>query len=412
MKIARLTPHFYWPQLHKSGWPVKFDAIGGMQTQIYRLALALEKAGIEQQIYTLKIPGAPRNWTMSTITSVFGVRVPIFPFVSKVRGMVDLNLSWALGVCIKLIPRIRDISIIHVHCSGVFWPPLLGFALCYFTKKPLVLTIHCSILNTYHSMCWLDEVLLPFARWCEKRALKHAHHTILLTDLSRSKLLRLGIVDESQASVVPDGINVENFRGLIARNTRQALRAQYGIPENSIVIGYVGRIAREKGWPTLIKLMGLLPNNFFLLVCGDGNERNEMADSLAQAGHNSRSCITGYVSQSEIPSHYGALDLLVLPSQHEEFGGTLLEAMAAEVPIVAFAVGGVPSVLDGGKCGLLVEAQDINGLANSVTRICSNPDFRASLVMSALKRVRSEYDIENAAAKLIEIYKSVGSSKN
>src|SRR6266516_898647 len=175
-QVLRLTPHFYWPQLAASSWPVKFDAIGGMQSQIYRLTRALDEAGLEQTVLTLRIPGAPTSWRMSGRTEVRGVRIPVLPLRSRIRGMVDLNFSWALGVLSYLLRCRRRPDLLHVHCSGVAIPPLLGWLLSRVLRVPLVLTIHCSIIVTYHPMNALDRMLQPLARRIERMALGHAAH--------------------------------------------------------------------------------------------------------------------------------------------------------------------------------------------------------------------------------------------
>src|SRR5437870_272255 len=98
MHILRLTPHFYWPQLSKLGWPVPFDAVGGMQAQTFRQTTKLAEFGIQQTVLTLKIPGTPAVWQLNDSVVVRGVRVPVLPLRSRIRGLMDLNISWALGI--------------------------------------------------------------------------------------------------------------------------------------------------------------------------------------------------------------------------------------------------------------------------------------------------------------------------
>lgn len=410
MKVARLTPHYYWPQLAKSGWPVKFDAIGGMQSQIYRLSSAIDELGVEQDVYTLKIPGAPQSWSPSPRLTIFGVRISVFPVVSKVRGMVDLNLSWTLGTVVKFLAWRRGASILHVHCSGVFWPPLLGLLLSKWTGLPLVLTIHCSILNTYHSMCLLDDILLPFARWCERRALNVAAHTIVLTESSRVKLSNACPEIAQRISVVPDCIDAAGFRAKIDASRVDELRRKLKIPAGAIVVGYVGRIAREKGWPALVEMLRKLPENYFLLVCGDGNERLDLEQALEQHRLISRASVTGYVSQEEIPNYYALLDAFVLPSAHEEFGGALLEAMVCEIPIVAYDVGGVRLVLNQGECGVLVQVGDVGELSKAVVRLTSDPAARERVLKGGLARVSNCYSVTSVARLVTKIYEKISSN--
>ncbi len=190
MLILRLTPHFYWPQLAARGWPVKFDAIGGMQSQIHRLSVALADLGVEQRVLARCASRARRPNGRSTIAWwLHGVRVAVLPLRSRVRGMVDLNLAWALGVAAFVLRRRPPFDIIHVHCSGVMWPLAVGWAFAAITGKPLVLSIHCSVIATYHPMCALDRISQPIARWFEQAAIRRSFRTILLTSRVASQIV-------------------------------------------------------------------------------------------------------------------------------------------------------------------------------------------------------------------------------
>ncbi|XVN44377.1 MAG: hypothetical protein RCG16_02485 [Rickettsia hoogstraalii] len=97
LSVIHLTPHFYWPHLETGGWPVKFDTMGGMQNQIFRQVHFLDKLKVQQLVITLKIPGTPKVYNISCNTKVIGKRISILPIKSRIRGMVDLNISWLLG---------------------------------------------------------------------------------------------------------------------------------------------------------------------------------------------------------------------------------------------------------------------------------------------------------------------------
>jgi glycosyltransferase involved in cell wall biosynthesis len=409
MHILRLTPHFYWPQLAACGWPVKFDAIGGMQTQIYRQTEALSELGVTQTVLTLKIPKAPEIWAMSERATICGVRIPVFPVRSKVRGMIDLNLSWFLGVFWYLfVNKKQDVDLIHVHCSGVFWPLLLGLVLCKILNKKLVLTIHCSILATYEAMNTLDKILLPFARWCERRALEKADHIIVLTPRLKKIFLDNGYVCTDRISVVPDTIDVEEFRSRATEEAIYKVWNTYSVPRDRKIIGYVGRIAHEKGWNRFVALAEKLKERkLHFLVCGDGNERDSLEKMIKAKNLESRFTITGYVPQSLIPAILTNINLFVLTSIHEEFGGSLIEAMAMTVPIAAFAVGGVPYVVSDGNTGLLVPDGDLNRLYSAVTQLLDDEHSARKLTKNALDDIRKKYDKKIVGHKIFKIYQEV-----
>jgi 2-deoxystreptamine N-acetyl-D-glucosaminyltransferase/2-deoxystreptamine glucosyltransferase len=408
LRVLRLTPHFYWPQLAQSSWPVKFDAIGGMQSQIYRLTQALDAAGVEQTVLTLRIPGAPRAWPMSGRTEVRGVRVPVFPVRSRIRGMADLNLSWALGVLAYLLRHRRRPDILHVHCSGVAIPPLLGWALGRLLRVPLVLTIHCSIIVTYHPMNALDRLLQPLARRIERRAIRAAACTVTLTPRTVPVFAESTGRPVSEFVVLPDVIDADGFT---ARATPPAVAAarQRWIPAGEpAVIGYVGRIAREKGWPIILDIADELRDApVHWLICGDGNERDLFEAEAARRGLAGRVTVTGYVPNEDVATAMGAMDLLLMAPLHEEFGSVMLEAMAAGLPIIAVSVGGVADVLDHGELGWLVPERTAVAFAAAIRAALADRDWRSATAERAAKAVRERYDLAHVAARTAELYRSI-----
>lgn len=409
MHVLRLTPHFYWPQLAGSGWPVRFDTIGGMQTQIYRLCQALSGTGIEQTVLTLKLPSTAAQWRLDEATSVRGVRIPVMPFRSRFRGMVDLNLSWALG-CIAhvLAGRVGKVDLVHAHASGVIEPLLLGRLVSRLLDAPLVISVHCSILSTYEPMHLGDRLMRPAALKIERSVLGHTDHTVFLTRKTLDKVVGAGWVEPERCSIIPDAVDVDAFAARNTEDGRKQVLARFPQLAGKHLITFVGRIAREKGWPRLIDLMKRLPDpDYHLLVCGDGNERAAMEQAIASEGLDSRVTITGYLSQDEVPAAIALSDVLVLVSNHEEFGGVMIEGMAVGTPSVAFSVGGIPSVQRDGVTGLLVQPYDMDAMAERVRALLVDAGLRQRLAAAGLQHVREHFDIKAAARRMVDMYHKV-----
>ncbi|GAA3372890.1 hypothetical protein GCM10020367_30670 [Streptomyces sannanensis] len=408
LRVLRLTPHYYWPQLAKTSWPVKFDAIGGMQSQITRLTQALDAEGIEQTVLTLQLPGAPRRWQVSDRTEVLGVRVPVLPLRSRIRGMVDLNLSWALGVLRHLLRTRRRPDVLHVHCSGVIIPPLLGWALCRLLRVPLVLTVHCSIIVTYHPMNRLDGLLQPFARWVEQRAIRAAARTITLTPRTIPTLKKRSRRSDDAFAVLPDVIDAEAFAARATPEAIEAVRRRWDLPADKATVGYVGRLAREKGWPIILDIAEeLLDEPIHWLICGDGNERDLFEQDVARRGLGDRVTVTGYVPNEEIPAVMKAMDLMLMAPIHEEFGSVMLEAMAVKLPIIAVGVGGVANVLEDGALGWLVPERTPEAFAEGIRKAMADPEWRNTAAEQAATAVRARYDLGAVARDTAELYRAV-----
>jgi glycosyltransferase involved in cell wall biosynthesis len=408
MRVLRLTPHFYWPQLAARGWPIEFDAIGGMQTQIFRQAQGVSRLGVEQLVLTLRIPGAPRSWWIDDRLEIRGVRVPVLPLRSRVRGMVDLNLSWCLGVLGELLRRADRFDVVHVHCSGVFWPLRLGRWVAARLGCRLVYTVHCSILATYEAMTPLDRLLGPYARRCERLAVAAADHVMVLTPRLQEVLAQHCARGREGVTVVPDGIDQAQFRALADPEVEAALRRRFGLPTDKRIVVFVGRIAHEKGWRALLELAERLPrDDLHFLVGGDGNERDTMEALVHRRGLGSRFTITGFLPQAQIPSLLALASLLVLPSIHEELGGILLEALTMECPVVAFGVGGVPHVLGQGDIGVLVPPGDVDGMARAVEWVLANPEVAVQMARRGRQQVGERFGLEAVCRQQVEIYQRV-----
>lgn len=408
ISVLRLTPHFYWPQLERSGWPVQFDAIGGMQTQIFGQTVALAAAGVRQQVLTLRVPPAPTEWQYDAKTLIKGVRVPVLPLRSRLRGMMDLNISWLLGIAAAW-KKLRDpFNIVHVHWSGVSIPPLLTWVIKKLCRAKVVVTVHCSALVTYHPMSTFDKLLYRLSCALERRALTAADHVTVLTPRLVPQLEGHGLQLKGKVSVVPDAIDIDEFVGNVTPAATAQFKERFGIPADRRVIGYIGRVAREKGWRTLLDVAALLnERTMHVVVCGDGNERDLMEDEVRRRGMAHRFTITGYLPHREVAVALSACDVMLLTSRHEEFGSVMLEAMAVGTPVVAFRVGGVPHVLADGEAGVLVESGATPVMAEAVRTLLDSPETCARLRAAGRKQVEQNFGRAASTNRMLEVYMSL-----
>jgi N-acetyl-alpha-D-glucosaminyl L-malate synthase BshA len=110
-----------------------------------------------------------------------------------------------------------------------------------------------------------------------------------------------------------------------------------------------------------------------LIMCGDGPERAEAEKLAVRLGVTESVVFVGKQRQSVIRDYLSIADLFLLPSETESFGLSALEAMACEVPVIATRVGGVPEVVEDGKCGYLFPVGDVEGMARAAIRLLKDP---------------------------------------
>lgn len=188
------------------------------------------------------------------------------------------------------------------------------------------------------------------------------------------------------------------------------LRARLGIADHERVILSVGRLSKEKAHADLILAFQQLCGtnaDYKLVIVGDGPERANL--EAAASPLEKRLVFTGQIN--DVQPFYAMADVFVLPSHSEGSPNVLLEAMAAEVPVVATAVGGVPQIVEDGESALLVPAQDPSALAEAIQRLIIGRELAGRLTRNASTVVANNHAPEQYARSLIEIYYEVRNGK-
>lgn len=394
----------------KDGWPVNFDPIGGMQSQIYNQIKSLSKLGVEQVVLTTGMPGVPKKWKIDKNTTVYAVRIPFPKIKSETSGLKCFDLLWGLG-CInwfiknKINGNHKSFDIVHSHCSGVSWPLLMGLVFSRLFNAKLVYTVHCSNLRTYVPLSRIDSVQNIFRKKLEEYALKKADKVITLTDKTSSFYLKENILSNDKVVTIPDSIDQEQFYHLGSKLNFNKICKNYKIPNCKKIVTYVGRIAIEKGWPYFIEAASMIKDeNIHFVICGDGNQGEKLRQMIKSKGLDSKITVTGFVPISVISAVLQRSEMLVLPSIHEEFGSILLEAMATGTPIIATKVGGIPSILTDGETGLLIQPKSVDDLVDKIKKLSKDVKLAKKLAKNSLKLVKNKYDQEKNIKKTEEVY--------
>lgn len=164
-----------------------------------------------------------------------------------------------------------------------------------------------------------------------------------------------------------------------------ALRSKLGLDVGTRMLLSVGRLSQEKGHADLVRALPrireLARTPVRLVLVGEGPERARIEELCFNL---KLSDVVRLVGQQDDPSPYYAIaDVFVLPSHSEGSPNVLLEAMVADVPVVATSVGGVPEIVSNGREALLVNKHDTSALAVAVAQLLSDQSLRCRLVSSA-----------------------------
>jgi glycosyltransferase involved in cell wall biosynthesis len=185
-------------------------------------------------------------------------------------------------------------------------------------------------------------------------------------------------------------------------------KADFGIPETAVLLTYLGRLAPEKNVETLIEQFAIASDivpELHLMLIGDGVSRERLEAQTREMGLAQRVHFTGAVPVAEVPNYMAAGDLFVTASVTEVHPLTVIEAMAAGLPVIALSSPGIVDTVESGKTGLLTTRPD-GGLAAAMVGLALNPAQRAQ--MSTAARADSHrYDISRTVEVTLQLYEQL-----
>jgi glycosyltransferase involved in cell wall biosynthesis len=287
----------------------------------------------------------------------------------------------------------NNVDILHCHRhKAVFYGTLAAFI----AKTPVIFA-HVHGLNRTRGLI----------RHIENRLLhRKVAKVITVSDSVRRDVLACNphLLPENVITV-KNSIEFDRFANVDI--SKSQARHILGLPEDGFVFGTVGRLVPTKGQSYLIeafaKVRRSLPKAHLVFI-GDGRLEADLKKQAADL--NCLDAITFAGARSDIPQVLRAFDCFVFPSIAEGLPGALLEAMAASVPCIASAVGGIPEVLDDKKLGYLVPAKDAESLAAAMADCAKMPQAdRDEMGTAARNTVERLYSHDIVAKKLETLYK-------
>jgi glycosyltransferase involved in cell wall biosynthesis len=191
---------------------------------------------------------------------------------------------------------------------------------------------------------------------------------------------------------------------------RIAARRRLGVPSEGALVGWVGRLSREKGADVaLLSFTHLRHPDWRAAFVGTGPEQHRLGTLGTKLGLDPRVYWVG--SQADAASLFPAFDVLCLSSRTEGTPVVIMEAMAASVPVVATGVGGVPELLDDGEAGWLVPPDSPAGLAAALDQVLAGGRGVEKKVCAARERLRREYAPERWVEAYERVYRRLASAR-
>jgi glycosyltransferase involved in cell wall biosynthesis len=347
--------------------------IGGTEVATAHIAEELAARGHEVHIITMLDDGLPRE------------SVENGACVHRLRWL-NLKFVGFLFFCLEVLHTLRRIDPQIVHAQEVS-------AGLYGVLAKLVLNKPCVV--------WSQGYTFQSTKRRSAIVLKHADAVIALSDDMKHKLQRLW---ERNVYVIPNGIRLQAFEKISRADARRDLN----IGEAAKIVLFVGRLEPIKGVKHLIEAMPAIKEvepEARLLLVGDGSERTDLERLVDKLGLSECVIFAGRVSEDDVPTYTVASDVFVLPSISEGFGIVNLEAMAAGLPIVASNIGGIPSLVEAGVNGFLVDPGNAAQIASRVSLLLSDPELRQLMSANNQEKVQC-YTVDKVTDDLERIYLS------
>lgn len=290
-------------------------------------------------------------------------------------------------------------DIVHAHHPFLLGDTALREAAGH--EAPVVFTHHTLYERYTHYLPIENEALGDLAAEIATRFANRCDAVVAPSRSIRDLIVSRGV--ETPVHVVPTGID----RALLASGRRGLARARYDLPESSVVIGHLGRLAEEKNLRFLAEAMGrALAKNHTAraLIVGDGPERDAMRDIFAGLGVTGRVVFAGSLAGRRLRDALAAMDLFAFSSTSETQGLVIAEAMAAGSPILAIDAPGVREVVIDKENGRLLPADSgPEDLALALLHAVRHPETRARWSENA-RSTAAGLDRCHTSARLLSLY--------
>lgn len=317
------------------------------------------------------------------------------PYVLRPRFPGDPAAIWRL----HRLMRQRAVQAVHTHTlNGNFYGRLAALL----SPRPRIITSVHTFMNEAVADFCPSKMRRAFLLW-QDRAVRRLATLIVTPSEGVKRFLCKQGTPCTKIAVIYNGIHVSADDG--DPGQRAALRSLWNIGPKTFLIGVAGRLVQQKNIGTLLKAVRILQTTGldpYLMIIGDGPERDRLESQAAELGLHERTTFTGW--QPNARSLMNALDLYVLPSLEENFPYSVLEAMAASKPVVAFDSGSLAEMIEHGVTGFLVAPASAHDLALAIQIIMTQQDLASRMGRAGRRRVKERFRADVMTRQMERIY--------
>lgn len=370
-------------------------SFGGMQTHAVHLCRYLHERGYHAEVATYRGPEVEFPFPVHRCLSRIGFTENLRILESLVRT-VQPDLLYASTIFYGRLSAATGIPMIARSAGNDVLRPWIVWPYRWMSRLLSTPRLEDLLYRRFRKLEWpeLIESLLLDRRKAEMtRSARHLSRVLANSDYTAGLLRELAV---SNVDILPGGVDSRRFYP--ERNTREEL----GLPRDRHLIMTACRMVPKKGLDLLMRAVAQLPKTH-LLVAGEGRQLSKCRALAEQLGITGRVTFAGCVPHDDLQRYYWAADVFVLASREhvdprtglrdvETMGRVLCEAHAAGVPVIASRSGGIPSIVEDGRNGLLFEEDDLEGLVASIARLRKDRRLARRLVSEGLRDAAERWD--------------------
>ncbi len=325
-------------------------------------------------------------------------RLIVIPELGRsINPFADLKAFW------KLYRLIRNgrYHIVHTHSSKA---GVLGRIAAKLAGTPIIVhTLHSLVFHEYQP--WVVNRLW---RAVKKLCAPMTDHFISVSEIISQKAIAAGIDRSEKFTTVYSGMELDWF--LKAEADPIAVRREFGIPDDALVVGKIARLFPLKGHDQLMDAAPAIvkrhPDVRFFLV-GDGVLYDHLRKRALDAGILNNFVFAGLIPRERIPEMLSVMDVLVHTSLREGLARVLPQALAMGKPCVSFDIDGAPEVVIPDQTGYLVRPGDSVGLADAIARLLDDLELRTRMGAAGRRKVDPAFRAETMVNEISKVYKKL-----
>jgi len=309
-------------------------------------------------------------------------------------------------VSIYMFLKKERFDIIHVHSPVA---SVLGRIAARLAGSPVIIYTAHGFYFHENMSAWKRQLIVLVekltGRLCTDMLFTQSHE-------DRDTAVKKGIMPAKKVEWISNGIEVDRFP---ANAPDEGLKRSLGISPEDRIIGFTGRLVREKGIGELVQALNRLKKDIAglkLLVIGDTleSDRDKSAkkwinDMITENGLENDIVLAGF--REDLARFYGIMDVFVLPSYREGMPRSILEAMAAGRPVVATNIRGCREEVIDGVTGRLVPVKDSASLAEAIKEILSNKELAIKMGRTAMEVARENFNEKAVLDKEVRVYREL-----